>query len=45
MKKTICFFVPDEIKEKVQKMNDAGINVSQILRNFLLDFPFETNND
>lgn len=44
MKYSIRFLVSKEIKEKFHRMQEAGINVSQILRKFLLDFPLETDN-
>jgi hypothetical protein len=37
----IIFLVETELKEKHQQMNEAGLNPSQILRNFLRDFPFQ----
>lgn len=36
----IIFLVETELKEKHEKMNEAGLNPSQIFRNFLRDYPF-----
>lgn len=44
MKYSIRFLVSKELKEKFHKMQEAGINVSQILRKFLLEFPLESDN-
>lgn len=36
---TIRFLVTRELKEKFYKLQKSGINVSQILRRFLEDYP------
>lgn len=37
----VRFLVDDALKEKVEKMRDDGINVSQILRNFLKEYQYK----
>lgn len=39
MNQYIKFCVPPFLKEKAERMKENGLNVSQILRNFLESFP------
>lgn len=45
MTNSIRLVISDDLKEKVEQMRNKGINISQLLRNFLLDFQIETNNN
>lgn len=34
--------ISEELREKVDKMQAAGLNVSQLVRNYLTSYPMET---
>lgn len=34
--------ISEELREKVDKMQEAGLNVSQLVRNYLTNYPMET---
>ena len=34
--------ISEELRAKVDKMQEAGLNVSQLIRNYLTSYPMET---
>lgn len=45
MEKSIRTSLSVELFEKVQEMRDKGLNVPQLIRNFLTDYPLEQNKE
>ncbi|CDC21694.1 MAG: hypothetical protein V8R83_09595 [Candidatus Gastranaerophilaceae bacterium] len=45
MEKSIRTSLSEELFEKVQEMRDSGLNVSQLIRNFLANYPLEQNKE
>ena len=41
----IKFMVPTSLKRKAEKMKEVGLNVSQILRNYLESYPMEEKSE
>ena len=45
MKDYIRFMVPTSLKRKAERMKERGLNVSQILRNYLESYPMEEKSE
>lgn len=45
MTEYIRFLVPKALKDKAERMKEQGLNVSQILRNFLEAYPVDKKDE
>lgn len=45
MKESIKFLVPKALKEKAERMKQCGLNVSQLLRNYLESYSMEEKSE
>ena len=45
MEESIKFLVPKALKEKAERMKEQGLNVSQLLRNYLQSYSLDEKSE